>query len=240
MDLSTSYLGLPLSHPIVPSASPFSETLDGVRSLEDAGAPAIVMHSLFEEQLTADSRQLDHYLSFLSNAHAEALTYFPEQWEYHVGPEQYLNKIRAAREAVAVPLIGSLNGVSGGGWVEYARMIEEAGAHALELNVYYLPTDPWLTGRDVEKMYVDVVTDVRAAITIPLARQGRALLLGHGEHGAAPRRGRGRRAGAVQQVLSARHRPGALGGPAKSGPQHVLRDAVAAPMDRASPRQGRR
>jgi dihydroorotate dehydrogenase (fumarate) len=169
MDLRTTYLGLELQHPIVPSASPLSENLDTICRLEDAGAPAIVMHSLFEEQLTAESQQLDHYLSYFTDSYAEALSYFPEGQSYNVGPDEYLDKIRRAKETVHMPIIGSLNGVSTGGWTEYARLIEEAGADALELNVYYVPTDPWITGADVEKMYVDVVREVSASITIPLA-----------------------------------------------------------------------
>ena len=140
MDLSTTYLGLDLAHPVVPSASPLSADLDGIRRLEDAGAPAVVLHSLFEEQITAESQSLDHYLSYATDANAEALTYFPEMEAYHVGPDGYLDKIRRAKEAMSIPIIGSLNGVSTGGWVEYARLIEEAGADALELNIYYIPT----------------------------------------------------------------------------------------------------
>jgi len=169
MDLSTTYLGLELAHPIVPAASPLSEDLNMIRRLEDAGAPALVMHSLFEEQITGESERLDHYLSYFSDAHAEALSYFPAPSEFRVGPVEYLERIHAAKAAVEMPIIGSLNGVSSGGWIEYAELIQEAGADALELNIYYLPTDPWLTGSDVERMYTDVVAAVRRAITIPLA-----------------------------------------------------------------------
>jgi dihydroorotate dehydrogenase (fumarate) len=169
MDLTTRYLGLDLAHPIVPSASPLTEHLDSIRRLEDAGAPAIVLHSLFEEQISGESRQLDHYLSFATDANPEALSYFPDNGEYRVGPDQYLEKIRAAREAIGVPVIASLNGVSTGGWVEHARLMEEAGAHALELNIYYLPTSPWLSGAAVETMYENVVRDVAAVLNIPLA-----------------------------------------------------------------------
>jgi dihydroorotate dehydrogenase (fumarate) len=169
MDLSTTYLGMKLKNPLVPSASPLSHELDNIRRMEDAGAAAIVMHSLFEEQLTHESRQLDHYLSSYTDSFAEALSWFPEMEDYNVGPEGYLNRIREAKEAVDIPIIGSLNGVSSGGWIEYARNIQEAGADALELNIYYIPTDPRMTGADVEKMYVDVVRDVRNSISIPLA-----------------------------------------------------------------------
>jgi dihydroorotate dehydrogenase (fumarate) len=169
MDLKTTYMGLTLKHPIVPSASPLSETLDGIRRLEDAGAPAIVMYSLFEEQITLESQQLDYYLSHGTHSSAEAISYFPEMANYHVGPDKYLELIRRAKEAVSIPIIGSLNGVSTCGWVEYARMIEAMGADGLELNVYYLPTDPTLTGREVEQMYLQVLHDVRQQISIPVA-----------------------------------------------------------------------
>ncbi len=169
MDLRTTYLGLELANPIVPSASPLSDHLDVMRRLEDAGAAAIVMHSLFEEQITHESRLLDHYLSDYTEGYAESLTYFPEQQAYHVGPGEYLEKIRRAKESLGVPIIGSLNGVSTGGWIEYARLIEEAGADALELNVYYIPANPQMTGAVVEDMYARVVADVAGSIGIPLA-----------------------------------------------------------------------
>uniref|UniRef100_A0A7C1FKF0 Dihydroorotate dehydrogenase-like protein n=1 Tax=Caldilinea aerophila TaxID=133453 RepID=A0A7C1FKF0_9CHLR len=169
VDLTTTYLGLKLKHPVVPSASPLSESLDKIKRLEDAGASAVVMYSLFEEQIVGESHLLDHYLSYGAESFAEALHYFPELDTYNVGPEGYLELIRRAKESVAIPIIGSLNGVSTGGWVEYARMIEQAGADALELNIYYIPTDPALTGAEVEQMYLDVVHDVKANISIPLA-----------------------------------------------------------------------
>jgi dihydroorotate dehydrogenase (fumarate) len=153
----------------VPAASPLSESLDKIKRLEDAGASAVVMYSLFEEQIVGESHLLDHYLSYGAESFAEALHYFPELDSYNVGPEGYLDLIRRAKESVAIPIIGSLNGVSTGGWVEYARMIEQAGADALELNIYYIPTDPALTGAEVEQMYLDVVRDVKANISIPLA-----------------------------------------------------------------------
>lgn len=169
MDLSTSYLGLSLKNPIVPSASPLSERVDSIKRLEDAGAAAVVMHSLFEEQLAGESRRLDHYLDFGSQSFSEALTYFPEAESYHVGPETYLNHIREAKAAVEIPIIGSLNGVSTGGWVRYAKEIEEAGADALELNIYYIPANPGLSGAEVEQQYLDVVRVVKENISIPLS-----------------------------------------------------------------------
>lgn len=169
MDLTTTYLGLSLKNPIVPSASPLSERLDGIRRLEDAGASAVVMHSLFEEQLTGESHRLDHYLDYGTESFAEALTYFPDPEEYHVGPEAYLDKIRQAKEAIDIPIIGSLNGISPGGWAKYARYIEEAGADALELNIYYIPTDPGKSSQQVEAQYLDVVKTVAEEIKIPLS-----------------------------------------------------------------------
>lgn len=169
MDLSTRYLGLQLKHPLVPSASPLSHTVDGIRRLEDDNAAAVVMYSLFEEQITSESQQLDHYLSMGTDTFGEALSYFPDFEQFHVGPDQYLELIRAAKEACDIPIIGSLNGVSTGGWIKYAKMIEEAGADALELNIYYLPADPAMTGAAVEEMYLNVVKDVKASISIPLA-----------------------------------------------------------------------
>ncbi len=169
MDLSTAYLGLDLKNPIVPSASPLSETVDNIRRMEDAGAAAVVMHSLFEEQITNESHRLNHYLDYGSESFAEALNYFPEAGDYHVGPEAYLEKIRLAKEAVAIPIIGSLNGISPGGWTRYAGKMQEAGADALELNIYYIPTDPALDGAQIEERYLNVVRSVREAISIPLS-----------------------------------------------------------------------
>ena len=169
VDLTTNYLGLTLKHPVVPSASPLSDSLDKIKRLEDAGAAAVVMYSLFEEQIVGESHLLDHYLSYGAESFAEALDYFPEMDSYNVGPHAYLDLLRRAKESVNIPVIGSLNGVSTGGWVEYARMIQEAGADALELNIYYIPTDPAMTGAEVEQMYLDVVHDVKTSISIPLA-----------------------------------------------------------------------
>jgi len=168
-DLTTEYLGLRLKHPVVPSASPLSNTLDGIRRLEDAGASAVVLHSLFEEQLVLESAQLDHYLSYFTEAFAEALDWFPDQAEYRVGPEEYLDKIRRAKESVAIPIIGSLNGITPGGWTSHARLIQEAGADALELNIYHIPTEPEQDGPYIEKLALDTLRAVRAEVTIPVA-----------------------------------------------------------------------
>ncbi len=168
-DLTTEYLGLRLKHPVVPSASPLSNTVDGIRRLEDAGASAVVLHSLFEEQLVLESAQLDHYLSYFTEAFAEALDWFPDQAEYRVGPEEYLDKIRRAKESVAIPIIGSLNGITPGGWTSHARLIQEAGADALELNIYHIPTEPEQDGPYIEKLALDTLRAVRAEVTIPVA-----------------------------------------------------------------------
>ncbi len=169
MDLSTYYLGLKLKHPLVCGASPLSRDLDGIRRLEDAGASAIVLFSLFEEQLTAEENYIDHYLTYGGDSSPEVQSYFPEADKYLVGPDGYLELIRSAREAVQVPIIASLNGVSTGGWVDFARRIEEAGANALELNVYFIPTQDSISGAEVEHVTIDVVKDVRAAVKIPVA-----------------------------------------------------------------------
>jgi len=169
MDLKTTYMGLNLKNPLVPSASPLSKKIETIRQMEDAGAAAVVMYSLFEEQITDESHELDHFLNHGADTFAEALSYYPEMESYSTGPDEYLNLIRQAKEAVEVPVIGSLNGVSTGGWVEYAQKIEQAGADALEVNEYYIPTDPALTGAEVEKMYLDVARDVKKSVSIPVA-----------------------------------------------------------------------
>ncbi len=169
MDLTTTYMGMTLKNPIVPSSSPLSEKLDNIRRMEDAGAGAVVMYSLFEEQITLESHRLDHYLNYGAETFAEALSYFPDMESYNVGPDEYLELIRRAKETVGIPIIGSLNGVSTGGWIDYARKIEEAGADGLELNVYYIPTDLRMTSAEVEQIYVDILRDVKKSISIPVA-----------------------------------------------------------------------
>jgi len=145
MDLTTKYLGMTLKNPIVPSASPLSEKLDNIRRLEDAGAPAVVMYSLFEEQITHESQELDHYLNYGCESYAEALDYFPEQWTYKVGPEEYLNRVSRAKMAVDIPVIGSLNGVSRGGWVSYARFMQDAGAEKVLYSAAFKVADQALS-----------------------------------------------------------------------------------------------
>jgi len=168
-DLTTTYLGLQLKHPVVAASSPLSKSLDQIRRLEDAGAAAVVMYSLFEEQITHESRELDHYLTRGSDTSAEAAGYFPDMDDYNLGPEGYVDLIAKAKQAVKVPIIGSLNGVSPGGWLQHAKLIEQAGADAIELNLYYLPSDPQLDAATLENNYREVVATVREAVRIPLA-----------------------------------------------------------------------
>lgn len=169
MDLTTDYMGLSLSSPLVPSASPLSQILSNIRQMEDSGAGAVVLWSLFEEQIAHDAEQLEHYLHYGADRWAESLTYFPSEKEYHLGPDAYLDHIARAKAAVDIPIIASLNGISDKGWVSYAKQIEQAGADALELNIYYIPTDPQLQARDVEDVYVSIIKAVKSHISIPLA-----------------------------------------------------------------------
>jgi dihydroorotate dehydrogenase (fumarate) len=169
MDLATTYLGLKLRTPLVVAASPLSEEIDTIKGMEDAGASAVVLHSLFEEQLRQDRFELNQRLEQGTFSSPEALTYFPEAYEYHLGPEEYLNHIAKAKAAVKIPIIASLNGSSAGGWTDYARQMQQAGADALELNVYYIPSDLNLSGAEVEQTYLDILKSVKAAVTIPVA-----------------------------------------------------------------------
>ena len=169
MDLTTTYLGLELSNPIVPSASPLSRDLSTLRQMEDAGAAAVILYSLFEEEINQESHTLDRYLTEGVESYAEALSYFPEALSYEaVGPDMYLNHIRRAKESLGIPIIASLNGVSTGGWIRYAKEMEEAGADALELNVYYIPTSLDMTSELVENLYLNVLRDVKTAVSIPI------------------------------------------------------------------------
>lgn len=169
MDLTTKYMGLKLKNPIVPSASPLSHTVEGVKALEDAGASAVVVYSLFEEQINYDDNVLDFYLAQTSDRNAEAADYFPSVSEFKRGPQEYLEHISKIKRAVDIPIIGSLNGVSVGGWMKYAKEIEEAGADGLELNVYYIPTDLNLTSSQIEQIYVNNIQAVKENIKIPVA-----------------------------------------------------------------------
>jgi dihydroorotate dehydrogenase (fumarate) len=169
MDLTTRYLGLNLRTPLVPSASPLSNEIDGIKRMEDAGASAVVLHSLFEEQVKGELDEVQARLMYGSDSFPEALTYFPKPAEFITGPEEYLNKIRKAKELVRIPIIGSLNGSAIGGWVDYAKKIQQAGADALELNVYFIPTEMDLTSIEIEQTYLDIVKAVRSAVHIPVA-----------------------------------------------------------------------
>jgi dihydroorotate dehydrogenase (fumarate) len=169
MDLQTTYLGKTLKSPLVVSANPLTENIGNLRRMEDAGAAAVVLFSLFEEQIRAEREALHHYLVYGTESFAEATTYLPEPEQFHVGSEQYLKLIRAAKEALDIPVIASLNGVSLGGWTKFARRMEEAGADGLELNIYWIPTDPDMSAQDVETHYLDIVEAVRSAVTLPIA-----------------------------------------------------------------------
>lgn len=169
IDLSTHYLGLSLKNPIVASASPLCENLDNIRRMEDVGMAAVVLHSLFEEQITQQSLNLHRSLEHGTESFAESLSYFPDMSYYNLGPDGYLEHIRQCKQAVGIPIIASLNGYSSGGWIKYARLMEEAGADGLELNIYYIATDPYLTGEEVEKMYVNLVQNVSISVNLPVA-----------------------------------------------------------------------
>jgi dihydroorotate dehydrogenase (fumarate) len=169
IDLSTTYLGLALRTPLVASASPLSRDLEGIRRLEDAGASAIVLYSLFEEQLRQEAADLDYHLAAGTESFAESLTYFPQASEFQTGPEGYLEHVHKAKSATRIPIIASLNGSTLGGWTDFARRIEEAGADALECNIYYIPTDPDLESADVEQTYLDILGAVKDAVEIPVA-----------------------------------------------------------------------
>ncbi len=169
IDLSTTYLGLKLKNPLVASSSPMCADLGNVRRIEDAGAGAVVLHSLFEEQIELESEELDRFLTESAGLSPEATTHLPEPMHPVMGPEQYLKHIAQCKQAVKIPIIASLNGTTPGGWLHYARLMQQAGADALELNIYYIPVDPKVTGEQVEQQYVDLVRAIKAEVTIPVA-----------------------------------------------------------------------
>ena len=175
IDLTTTYLGLKLKNPLVVSPSPLCQEVDRIRAMEDAGAAAVVLHSLFEEQIALNAGDLARTLEAQKNGYAEAVSYLPELSTYKLGPEEYLEHIRKAKAAVDIPVIASLNGATTGGWVRYAKLMEQAGADALELNIYYIATDPTRPAGEVEQQYVDLVNDVRTGVKLPLA-----VKVGHG------------------------------------------------------------
>jgi dihydroorotate dehydrogenase (fumarate) len=162
-------MGLPLTNPLVASASPLSQTVDGIRRLADAGVAAVVLYSLFEEQLRREAAENARLVDENAESFAESLTYFPSTVEDDAGPRRYLSLLERAAAAVDIPVIGSINGVTPGGWVEYARAMQDSGAAAIELNIYYLPGDPTIPGRDVEQRHLDVLTRVKDAVDVPVA-----------------------------------------------------------------------
>jgi dihydroorotate dehydrogenase (fumarate) len=168
MDLTTTYLGLKLRTPLVVSASPLSEEIDNIKRMQDAGASAVVLYSIFEEQFMQDRLELHHRLEQGTESFPEALTYFPDAGDYRLGPEEYLGHIWLAKQATRMPVIASLNGSSTGGWIDYAQQIQSAGADALELNIYYIPTDPMLSGAEVELTYLEILQAVKDVVTIPV------------------------------------------------------------------------
>ncbi len=167
--LNTRYLGLEIKNPLIASASALSKNLDNIKKMEDSGLGAVVLYSLFEEEITHESKALNHFLIRKEESFWEAVTFYPDLENYNVGPEKYLNVVRSAKEAVNFPVIGSLNGVSTGGWIRYAKLIEEAGADALELNLYYLPTNPDFDTATLEEAQIQLVKEVQKSIKIPLA-----------------------------------------------------------------------
>jgi dihydroorotate dehydrogenase (fumarate) len=169
IDLSTTYLGLKLKNPLVASSSPMCQDMSNIRRMEDAGAAAVVLDSLFEEQIELESTDLDRFLSESSEISAESATQLPELMHGVRGPETYLEHIRKCKEAVGIPIVGSLNGSTNGGWLHYAKQMQEAGADALELNIYYIPVDPKVSGEQVEEQYVELVKAVKAEVKIPVA-----------------------------------------------------------------------
>lgn len=168
-DLKTRYLELDLAHPVVASAGPLSKDVDGIVALEEGGAAAIVLFSLFEEQIRRQAAAVERLVGVGANSFAESLSFFPEMPRFEVGPTRYVDLVRSARRAVKVPVIASLNGTTEGGWVDYAKRLADAGASAIELNVYFIPADLELSGRDVEDRYVDILTSVKRAVSIPVA-----------------------------------------------------------------------
>jgi dihydroorotate dehydrogenase (fumarate) len=169
MDLTTRYLGLNLRTPLVPSASPLSDDLDSIKRMEDCGASAIVLHSVFEEQVRGDVETVQEHLAFGTDSFPEATSFFPQPTEFIAGPEEYLGKIRGAKEAVHIPIIASINCAAIGGWVDYATQIQQAGADALELNIYWIPTAMDQTAAEVEQSYLDIVKSVKSVVKMPVA-----------------------------------------------------------------------
>lgn len=169
VDLSTTYLGMKLKNPLVASSSPLTQKIDSIQKMEEAGLSAVVLYSLFEEQITQESLKLHHDLLRGTESYAEALTYLPDYGQYSIGPEKYIDHIKKVKDAVSIPVIGSLNGATTGGWIDYAQKIEQAGADALELNLYFLATDPDMNSQALEDNYIQLVQDIRQKIQLPIA-----------------------------------------------------------------------
>lgn len=169
IDLSTKYLGIQLKNPLVASASPLCENIENIKQMEKSGIAAVVLHSLFEEQIILQEKELNYALTQQTESYAESLSYFPDINDYHFAPEEYVEYIANVKKAVDIPIIGSLNGISNSGWISYGKKIEEAGADALELNIYYLPTEKINSCQEIEQKYLDLVKILRQNITIPVA-----------------------------------------------------------------------
>ena len=169
VDLKTKYLGLDIKNPLIASASPLSKKISNIKKMEDAGIAGVVLFSLFEEEITHESLALDYFLTRGTESFAEALSYYPEFDSYNIGPEKYLDLISKVKESVQIPIIASLNGISSGGWIEYAKLIEQAGSDALELNLYYVSTDPDIKGAELEKAFIELIENIRKEIKIPLS-----------------------------------------------------------------------
>ncbi len=202
MDLHTTYMGMKLEHPIIASASPLSEDVDNIKRMEDAGAAAVVMFSLFEEQLKHEAAAMEHFMAHGTESFAEALSYLPTIEEYHAGPERYLDILQRAAEAVDIPIIGSLNGITNEGWIDYAQNMEQAGASALELNIYYIPAEMTLSGQDVEQRYIDILKHVKASVSIPVALKLGAYFSSFGHMAKRLRRRRRGCLGIVQPAVA--------------------------------------
>ena len=239
-DLTTTYMGLTLKNPIVPSASPLAKRVDSIKQMEDAGAAAITMYSLFEEQIDLEALAQHNFIEQTTFMSAEATAYFPKAADYNRGPDGYLELIRQAKEAVDVPVIGSLNGVTPGGWTRYARLIQDAGADALELNVYMIPTRLDLTSDGVENTYLEILRDVKASVKIPVAMKLSPYFSSLPNMARRLDKAGANAARALQPLLPARLRPGRVGRDAPPRAQHAVGDAAAVALDRhpLRPRQG--
>ena len=236
IDLSTRYLGLKLRTPLVVSASPLSHDLDNIRRLEEAGASAVVLYSLFEEQLRQERFELEHHLTAGTDSFAEAASFLPQPSEFHVGPEGYLKLIHQAKKAVSIPIIASLNGTTVGGWTQYAQLIQQAGADALECNIYFLATDPDVESADIERQYLEIVEAVKSVVSIPVAVKVSPFF----SNMANMAKRFGRRAGFVQSLLSARYQPRRTGNRTQRFIEHGSRATSAAHLGRNPLRPGPR